>query len=88
MTDYYKTTENKGSVDIPSWAQQFEVGDLINWQVDEVDGVKQSEIVGFSTLFDVGYPVIEPPREYIDGGTRAECVAVTEDSFVEVKHNE
>jgi len=88
MTEYYQTTTAKEKVDVPSWAQEYEVGDTIHWESDKVEGVKASEIVGFSTLFDVGYPVIEPPYEHIDGDSNADCVAVTEESVIKLCNNE
>ena len=73
-------TDTKANVDVPEWAEQFEIGDDIHWTHDEVGGVQTSEIIGFSTFYDIGYPVIEPP-EQIGGPSHVSECAVTRECW-------
>lgn len=67
-------TKNTDEVQIPKWAQDYEVGDKIFYLNPEMDRVEDSTILGFSTKKKTeGYPVIRPPE-----GVRAREAAIAE----------
>jgi hypothetical protein len=66
MSEYAHTTTDKEEVDVPEWAEGYNVGDTIKWQHMNVEGVQENEIVGFSTR-NGGMPVVvgdETPFEH------------------------
>lgn len=60
-------TRDKSSVPVPDWAQEYNVGDLIEYYNPIKDEMDSSEIIGFSTVYNhKGLPVIDVPDGYED----------------------
>lgn len=65
---------NKSEVDIPEWADIYDVGDEITFFNPKVGEVQSDIIIGFSIRGGCeGLPVINPPK-----GVKAKEVAVDE----------
>jgi len=76
------TTTDRSKVDVPDWASDIEIGDVIRWSAAGESGVK--EVVGFSTSpTEWGLPVIDVPGELPDEKTEGmETIAVQEQFYL------
>lgn len=64
MTEY-DYTKTKDDVEVPHWAESIEIGDVLELTAPWVEESFESEVIGFSTLFN-GEPVVEAPYNQAD----------------------
>lgn len=58
-------TQNRQEVTVKDWAEEYEVGDTIRFEIPHKEKSEESEIVGFSTVpRNHGLPVVPPPKGY------------------------
>jgi len=76
------TTTDRSTVDVPDWASDIEIGDVIRWSAVGESGVEV--VIGFSTSpTEWGHPVIDVPDELPDEKTEGlETIAVEEEFYL------